>query len=61
MIGEDKVENTLQNTIAEASQADACENTRENIPNCRLRLLLFVVAFAALSTITLEFIDKDKR
>ena len=26
-----------------------------------LRLALFVLAFAALSTITLEFIDKDKR
>ena len=26
-----------------------------------LKLFLFVLAFAALSTITLEFIDKDKR
>ena len=25
------------------------------------RLLIFVFAFAALSTITLEFIDKDRR
>ena len=61
VIGEDKVEDMLQNKIAEASQVDAYENTRENILNYWLKLLLFVVAFAALSTITLEFIDKDKR
>ena len=60
-IGEDKVEDMLQNKIAEASQVDAYENTKENILNYWLRLLLFVAAFAALSTVTLEFIDKDKR
>ena len=32
-----------------------------NILSYWLRLLVFVLAFAALSTITLEFIDKDKR
>ncbi len=60
-IGEDKVEDLLQNKIAEASQVNAYENTKENILNYWLRLLLFVAAFAMLSTITLEFIDKDKR
>ncbi len=60
-IGEDKAEDMLQNKIAEASQVDAYENTKENILNYCLRLLLFVAAFAALSTVTLEFIDKDKR
>jgi len=29
--------------------------------NYWLRLAMFVLAFAVLSTITLEFIDKDKR
>jgi len=37
------------------------DNTQDNIMGYRLTLALFVLAFAALSMITLVFIDKDKR
>jgi len=60
-IGEEKVKDILQNKIAEASQIADYDNTWDNVLHYWLRLLLFVVVFAALSTITLEFIDKDKR
>lgn len=61
LVGEDKVTDILQNKIAEASQIADYDNTQENILGYWLRLFVFVLAFAALSTITLEFIDKDKR
>ncbi|MBQ6373297.1 MAG: ABC transporter permease [Clostridia bacterium] len=61
LAGEDKVADVLQNKVAEASQNPAYDNVAENIVVYWLKLLLFVFAFAALSTITLEFIDKDKR
>ena len=61
MIGEDKVKDVLQNKIAEASYKAEYENTVDNISDYWFSLALFVLAFAALSTITLEFIDKDKR
>ena len=61
MAGEDRVADILQNRVAEASQNASYDNTRANILNYWLRLLIFVLAFALLSTITLEFIDKDKR
>lgn len=61
MVGEDKVADILQNKVAEASRKPDYDNTRDNVMNYWLRLLGFVLVFAALSTITLEFIDKDKR
>jgi len=61
LVGEEKVADILQNRVAEASRISDYDNTRENILHYWLRLLIFVLAFAALSTITLEFIDKDKR
>ena len=61
MAGEEKVMDILQNRVAEASYNSSYDNTRTNILNYWLRLLIFVLVFAALSTITLEFIDKDKR
>ena len=61
MIGEEKVKDVLQNGIANASYNADYDYTRENIANYWIKLFLFVLAFAALSTITLEFIDKDKR
>ena len=51
----------LQNKVAAASHEKDYEFTPENILEYWLRLILFVLAFAALATITLEFIDKDKR
>ena len=61
MVGEDKVQDMLQNEIRDASYNAAYDNTRINIAEYWLRLCLFILAFAALSTITLEFIDKDRR
>ena len=61
MVGEDKVQDMLQNEIRDANYNAAYDNTRINIAEYWLRLCLFILAFAALSTITLEFIDKDWR
>ena len=61
VIGEDRVRDLLQNKIADASYNSDYDNTQGNIMQYWLTLFLFVLAFAALSTITLEFIDKDKR
>ena len=60
-VGEEKVADILQNRVAEASRNSSYDNTRDNILNYWMRLLMFVFVFAAFSTITLEFIDKDKR
>ena len=59
--GEDKVADILQNKVAEASRNPSYDHTRNNIMNYWMRLLLFILVFAALSTVMLEFIDKDKR
>ena len=61
MIGEEKVQDILQNKIAEASQIADYEYSRINILGYWLRLIFFIFLFAALATVTLEFIDKDKR
>ena len=46
---------------AAANYKPEYENTIENIGEYWIRLLVFILAFAALATITLEFIDRDKR
>ena len=61
MIGEERVKDLLQNKIADASYNSDYDNTPDNVMGYWLTLSLFVLAFAALSMITLEFIDKDKR
>ena len=61
MIGEEKVQDILQNKIAEASQIADYEYSRINILEYWLRLIFFIFLFAALATVTLEFVDKDKR
>ena len=61
LIGEERVKDLLQNKIADASYNPDYDNTQDNIMGYWLTLALFVLAFAALSMITLEFIDKDKR
>ena len=61
LMGEERVEDLLQNKISAASQVAEYENSRENIQGYWMRLLMFVLVFAALAIITLEFIDKDKR
>lgn len=61
IIGEDKVKTFLEEKAAAANYNADYESTRENVIGYWLNLLIFVFAFALLSTITLEFIDKDKR
>ncbi len=60
-IGVEAVRSLLQDKAAEGSINPAYANTRENVAFYWARLLLFVLIFAALATVTLEFIDKDKR
>ena len=48
-------------TNLEAIVADIRVVTEENVVDYWMSLLQFVLAFALLATITLEFIDKDKR
>ena len=59
--GEEEVKHYIEQNAAQASYNADYDYTRENIANYWIKLFLFVLAFAALSTITLEFIDKDKR
>ncbi len=61
LVGEDKVMSFLEQKAAEASYVKDYENKMEVVVDYWLSLLLFIFAFAALATITLEFIDKDKR
>ena len=61
IVGEDTVRTFLEEKAAEASYKPEYELSRDNIVEYWLHLMAFIVAFALLSTITLEFIDKDKR
>ena len=61
MIGEDKVKTFLEEKAAAASYQADYEYTLDNVLNDWLHLIVFIFAFALLATITLEFIDKDKR
>ncbi len=61
LFGEAKVKQIIQETTAAASYKADYEQSVENVVDNWISLFLFVLAFAALATITLEFIDKDKR
>jgi len=61
LIGIDRVENYLLYEVAGDSANPEYELSRSNVGYYWLRLIGFTLVFAALSTITLEFIDKDKR
>ena len=61
IVGEDKVKQFLEEKAAAASYSPDYEFNADKVIDYWMSLLLFVLAFAALSTITLEFIDKDKR
>ncbi len=60
-LGVERVRVLLQEKAAEGSVKPEFEYTRENVVIYWLRLIVFVVGFAMLATVTLEFIDKDKR
>ena len=61
IVGEDKVKAFLEEKAAEASYTPDYAYDLENVVDYWLDLFVFIVAFAILSTVTLEFIDKDKR
>ena len=61
LVGMEKVRTFLEDKAAAASYKPAYELTRGNVVEYWLHLAAFIVAFALLSPITLEFIDKDKR
>lgn len=61
IVGEDNVKTFLEQKTAEANYQADYEYNAENVIGYWMHLLLFILVFAALATITLEFIDKDKR
>ncbi len=61
IVGQDTVKAFLEDRAAEASYKPEYELSKGNIVDYWLHLMAFIAAFALLSTITLEFIDKDKR
>ena len=61
IVGEDRVKAFLEEKAAATSYKADYEFTLDNVVDYWAQLLLFVLAFALLATITLEFIDKDKR
>jgi hypothetical protein len=61
LVGEDNVKTFLEEKAAEASYVADYENTVDNVSAYWINLLAFILIFALLSTVTLEFIDKDKR
>ena len=60
-MGRDKVKEQIRTKTAESSYKKEYETSDENIISAWLHLGGFILVFAALSVITLEFIDKDKR
>ena len=61
ILGEDNVREFVQRRTAEAAYKAEYESTVRNIIRNWLWLVLFIFIFAALATIVLELIDKDKR
>ncbi len=61
LFGEDNVREIVQKKTAEAAYKAEYERSAGNIVKNWLMLFAFILAFAALATIVLELIDKDKR
>jgi len=61
LAGEDKVMTFIAEKAAAANYKPEYDYTFDNISDYWIRLFIFILAFAALATITLEFIDRDKR
>lgn len=61
LAGADRVKAFLEEKAAAVNYNPDYDCTEENITSYWLRLATFVLVFALLSMITLEFIDKDKR
>ena len=61
IIGEENVKNFVQRKTAEAAHKPEYECTPKNIIRNWVMLGVFIAVFAALATLMLELIDKDKR
>jgi SOS response regulatory protein OraA/RecX len=61
ILGEENVKNFVQQKTAEAAHKDEYESSMQNIARNWLMLGVFIAVFAALATLMLELIDKDKR
>ncbi len=61
LLGEEKVKDFVMRKTAEASRKPEYARTKSNIAKNWVMLAVFIFAFAALATIVLEMIDKDKR
>ena len=61
LVGEDTLKEYVESKSAQASRKDIYDRTMRNIAENWIMLFVFILAFAAMSTISLELIDKDKR
>ena len=61
VVGEENVREFVMRKTAEASRKPEYDRTFKNIVKNWLMLGVFILVFAALATIALELIDKDKR
>ena len=61
LVGEENAKKVVEEKTAAAARKADYNRTAENIVKNWLMLFLFVVVFAMLATISLEFIDKDRR
>ena len=61
LVGEENVKTLIQEKTAQASHIADYERSEENVVVNWIALFLFVIVFAAMATISLEFIDKDRR
>lgn len=59
--GEEKVKTVIEEKTADASYNPDYERTLDNVMGNWMMLVLFALAFALLSTLSLEMIDRDKR
>ena len=61
VVGRERLKGFLEEKAAQASYKADYALTEENVISYWMHLILFIFAFATLATVTLEFIDKDKR
>ena len=61
MAGEDNVRTFLEDKAAEVSFRPEYELTKRRVAGYWLHLMAFIAVFALLATVTLEFIDRDRR
>ena len=61
LVGREKAQTYIQEMTAQSNRKDFYANTKDNIVDYWLNIGLFIVVFAILSVVCLEFVDKDKR